>query len=418
MSSPASPQSVARCRFCSAPLEHTFVNLGKSPLCESFLTLEQLDRGEMFYPLHAWVCSECYLVQLKDYVAADSIFDDYAYFSSFSDSWLRHAAHYCEAMTERFNLGKSSFCVEVASNDGYLLQNFVQREIPCLGVEPSWTVAQAAREKGVPTMESFFGRATAKAIRKEHSRANLITANNVVAHVPDINDFVGGFEELLAPKGVLTLEFPHLARLMEHVQYDTIYHEHFSYLSFGTIVRILNAQGLSVFDVEELPSHGGSLRVFAHLTDPGYHKVSERVGKLLETERSQGFEALETYLDFTAKVEASKRSTLQFLIEAKQAGKKVVAYGAPGKGNTLLNYCGIRSDMIDFAVDRNPYKHGRYTPGTQIPILPPDALDQARPDYIFILPWNLEKEIRKQLDHARAWGARFVIPIPTIQILD
>ena len=406
-----------RCRFCSAPLTRTFVDLGKSPLCESFLTAEQLEQGESFYPLHALVCDQCYLVQLKDYVAADHIFDDYAYFSSFSESWLKHASTYCDQMIQRFGLGSESFCVEVASNDGYLLQNFVQKGIPCLGIEPSWTVAQAARKKGVESLEHFFGRETARAVRKDRGAAHLMTANNVVAHVPDINDFVGGFQELLADDGVVTLEFPHLARLMDQVQYDTIYHEHFSYLSFGAMVRILQAQGLSPFDVEKLPSHGGSLRVYAQLAEPQTQEVSPRVKELLEEERRLGFERIETYLNFTGLVQASKRATLKFLIEAKEAGKKVVAYGAPGKGNTLLNYCGIRTDLIDFTVDRNDYKHGRYTPGTQIPILPTDALDQARPDYIFILPWNLEKEIRKQLAHAREWGAKFVIPIPTLQVL-
>ena len=421
MTSPVSAQDtsdVCRCRFCSAPLTHTFVDLGKSPLCESFLKAEDLDRGETFYPLHALVCDQCFLVQLRDYVAADDIFSDYAYFSSFSDSWLAHAKTYTERMTERFGLGADSFCIEVASNDGYLLRNFVEAGIRCLGIEPSWTVAQAARKVGVPTVERFFGRESAIAVREEHGRAQLMTGNNVVAHVPDINDFVGGFEELLAPEGVVTLEFPHLLQLMDQVQYDTIYHEHFSYLSFGAITRILNAQGLSVFDVEELPSHGGSLRVFAQRTDTASHPVENSVQAMLDRERALGFESLDTYLDFTAKVEASKRSTLKFLIEAKEAGKRVVAYGAPGKGNTLLNYCGVRTDLVEFAVDRNPYKHGRYTPGTHIPILPPEALDEAQPDYILILPWNLEKEIRKQLAHAREWGAKFVTPIPEIRILD
>ncbi len=408
----------AVCRFCSAPLTHPFVDLGKSPLCESFLKQEDLDRGEMFYPLHALVCDQCFLVQLRDYVAADDIFSDYAYFSSFSTSWLAHAKAYTDRMTERFGLGSDRFCIEVASNDGYLLQNFVQAGIRCLGIEPSWTVAEAAREKGVPTLERFFGRETAALVREEHGRAHLMTANNVVAHVPDINDFVGGFEELLAPDGVLTLEFPHLLQLMDQVQYDTIYHEHFSYLSFGAIQRILEAQGLRLFDVEELPSHGGSLRVYAQRGDTGSRPVENSVDALLHRERERGFERLETYLDFTTRVEASKRETLRFLIDAKEAGQSVVAYGAPGKGNTLLNYCGVRSDLIQFAVDRNPYKHGRYTPGTHIPILPPEALDQARPDFIFILPWNLEKEIRQQLAHAREWGARFVTPIPGIRITD
>ncbi|MCP5020258.1 MAG: class I SAM-dependent methyltransferase [bacterium] len=407
----------ALCRACSTPLEHTFVDLGKSPPCEAFLRADQLEQGEIFYPLHALVCSECFLVQLKDYVDADSIFDDYAYFSSFSDSWLEHARQYCADMTERFGLTRDSFCVEVASNDGYLLQNFVRAKIRCLGIEPSWTVAEAALEVGVPSMQQFFSRETARAVREEHGRADLMTANNVVAHVPDINDFVGGFQELLAPEGVVTLEFPHLARLMDQVQYDTIYHEHFSYLSFGVLSGILKNQGLTVFDVQELKTHGGSLRVFAQLNDSGTQEINKSVKALLKEEKRLGFKELRTYLKFTELVERSKRETLKFLIQAKEEEKNVVAYGAPGKGNTLLNYCGVRSDLIEFAVDRNPYKHGRFTPGTQIPIFPPEALEEARPDYIFILPWNLEREIRKQLAYVRDWGAKFVIPIPEIQIL-
>ncbi len=406
------------CRACRAPLEHTFVDLGKAPPCEAFLRADQLEQGETFYPLHALVCSACFLVQLKDYVDANSIFDEYAYFSSFSDSWLEHARLYCADMTKRFGLNGDSFCVEVASNDGYLLQNFVRAQIRCLGIEPSWTVAEAALKVGVPSVQEFFGRKTARAVREEHGPADLMSANNVVAHVPDINDFVGGFQELLAPQGVVTLEFPHLARLMDQVQYDTIYHEHFSYLSFGTLLDIMKNQGLSVFDVEKLKTHGGSLRVFAQLTDTGSQEIKKTVKVLLKEEKLLGFKELPTYLRFTEKVERSKRETLKFLIQAKEEGKSVVAYGAPGKGNTLLNYCGIRSDLIEFAVDRNPYKHGRFTPGTQIPIFPPEALEEARPDYIFILPWNLETEIRKQLAHARDWGAKFVIPIPEIQILD
>ncbi|MBL4769733.1 MAG: class I SAM-dependent methyltransferase [Planctomycetes bacterium] len=408
----------ALCRACSAPLEHTFVDLGKSPPCEAFLRADQLEQGETFYPLHALVCSKCFLVQLKDYVDADSIFDDYAYFSSFSDSWLEHARQYCADMTERFALNGDSFCVEVASNDGYLLQNFVRAKIRCLGIEPSWTVAEAALKVGVPSIQEFFGRETARKVREEHGPADLMSANNVVAHVPDIKDFVGGFQELLSPEGVVTLEFPHLARLMDQVQYDTIYHEHFSYLSFGTLLGILKDQGLTVFDVQKLKTHGGSLRVFAQLTGSGVQPVEKSVKALLQEEKNLGFRELHTYLRFTELVEKSKRETLKFLIQAKEEGKSVVAYGAPGKGNTLLNYCGVRSDLIEFAVDRNPYKHGRFTPGTQIPIFPPEALEEARPDYIFILPWNLEAEIRQQLSFAREWGAKFVIPIPEIQILD
>lgn len=406
-----------RCRACEAPLEHTFVDLGMSPLCESFLRVEELDQGETFYPLHVWVCGGCKLVQLQEYVAPDRIFDDYAYFSSFSDSWLRHARSYCEEVTARFGLGPESFVVEVASNDGYLLRNFVAAGVPCLGIEPSGNVAEAARKVGVESLVRFFGVETARAVRAERGPADLIAGNNVFAHVPDIRDFAGGLRELLADDGVVTLEFPHLERLMAENQYDTIYHEHFSYLSFHSARRVLRDQGLEVFDVASLPSHGGSLRLFAQHAG-GPHATTAAVGALEAHERERGFEDLAVYLGFTAAVERSKRETLRFLIDAREAGKRIVAYGAPGKGNTLLNYCGIRTDLIEFAVDRNPYKHGRFTPGTHIPIHPPEALDDARPDYVFILPWNLRKEIVAQLAHAREWGAKFVVPIPRLEVMN
>lgn len=408
------PEAAAlpQCRFCKAELSQTFVDLGLSPPCESFVHPDKADQGEMYYPLHARVCRECFLVQLDDQVAADDIFmGDYAYYSSFSDSWLKHAARFCEVATERLSLSASSFVVEVASNDGYLLRNFVDAGVPCLGIEPSANVAEAAEKVGVQSKVVFFGEQTAKDLVAERGHADLIVGNNVLAHVPDINDFVAGLATLVAETGAISLEFPHLERLMAEVQYDTIYHEHFSYLSFRTVQRIFEANGLEAFDVEHLPSHGGSLRVWGQRKG-GQRPISDQVTSLADHELTAGFEDPQHYADFTRAVERSKRELLKFLIQAKERGETVVAYGAPGKGNTLLNYCGIRTDLIAFAVDRNPHKHGRFTPGTRIPIHPPEALDEARPDWILILPWNLSKEITAQLAHAREWGARFVVPIP------
>ena len=405
------------CRFCGTPLQHDFVNLGMSPLCESFLSPDQLNRGETFYPLHVRVCHACKLVQLEEYVTPDVIFDDYAYFSSYSDSWLRHAERYCAMATERFGLDESSLVVEVASNDGYLLRNFVRDGVPCLGIEPSGNVAEAAIEAGVDTRVRFFGRETATDLVDEDKRASLIVGNNVLAHVPDINDFVGGLKILLREDGVVTMEFPHLARLMDENQYDTIYHEHYSYLSFLTTRAIFEHHGLEMFDVEELPSHGGSLRIFAQHAG-GPQPVTDAVEALCRTERELALDEIDGYLGFTPRVEKTKRDLLRFLISAREEGQRVAAYGAPGKGNTLLNYCGIRTDLVEYAVDRNPYKHGRFTPGTHIPIHPPEYLDEDKPDYILILPWNLTKEITAQLAHAREWGARFVVPIPDVRVID
>ena len=413
-----SSETRPRCRACEAALEHTFVDLGMSPLCETFLKAADLNKPEVFYPLHVWVCGECKLVQLEQYVAPEAIFkDDYAYYSSFSESWLRHAKSYCELVTQRFGLTPESFVVEVASNDGYLLRNFVAAGVPCLGIEPSTNVAKAALEVGVESLVRFFGVQTARDVRAERGPADLIAGNNVFAHVPDILDFAGGLRELLARDGVATLEFPHLQRLMAGNQYDTIYHEHFSYLSFLSARGVLAREGLAVFDVQELPSHGGSLRLFVQHAG-GPHRTTEAVGALEARERLAGFEDVSVYLGFTERVQRSKRETLKFLIEARERGDRVVAYGAPGKGNTLLNYCGIRTDLIEFAVDRNTFKHGRFTPGTHIPIHPPERLDEAEPDVVFILPWNLKKEITTQLAHAREWGARFVVPIPHLEVID
>jgi SAM-dependent methyltransferase len=379
----------AACRFCGSRETEPFVDLGMSPLCESFLTAEQLDGMEPFYPLDVFVCSRCLLVQLREYVAPDEIFREYAYFSSYSESWLAHARRYTERVVERFGLAAEHFVVELASNDGYLLRNFVLRGIPCLGVEPAANVAEAARAAGVPTRVEFFGRDVAEAIRVESRPADLIVANNVLAQVPDLNDFVDGIARLLAPDGVVTLEFPHLLELIEQNQFDTIYHEHFSYFSLGSAERILGAHGLDVFDVETLPSHGGSLRVFACREGARGGAASEGLEALRKREHEAALDELAGHRGFAPRVAETKRRLLEFLIDAKRAGRRIAGYGAPGKGNTLLNYCGIRQDFLDFTVDRNPYKHGRFLPGTHIPVFPVEKLAEERPDDILILPWNL-----------------------------
>ena len=405
------------CRFCAAPLRHTFVDLGMSPLCESYVPAERLNAMEPFYPLHARVCERCLLVQLEEFVAADEIFTEYAYFSSYSDSWVAHARAYAEMAIERFGLGPESLVVELASNDGYLLQHIIERGIPALGIEPAANVAVAAREKGIETVVEFFGRELAARLLAEGRRADLLAANNVMAHVPDLNDFVGGMEPLLAPHGVVTIEVPHLLRLVEDNQFDTIYHEHFSYFSLLTARKVLAAHGLEVFDVDELKSHGGSLRIYAQRRSTGSRPVGPKVEALLERERALGFDTLEGHAGFSAQVKETKWRLLEFLIQCRREGKRVAGYGAPGKGNTLLNYCGIRSDLLEFTVDRNPYKQGQFLPGTHIPIRHPEALEQARPDFILILPWNLKEEIVTQLSYTREWGARCVVPIPEAEVL-
>jgi hypothetical protein len=355
---------------------------------------------------------------LEEYVAPEHIFTEYAYFSSYSSSWLAHASRYVDGVVQRFGLGRQSFVVELASNDGYLLKNFVQRAIPCLGVEPAANVAAAAIERGVPTRVEFFGVDLARRMRAEGLKADLVIGNNVLAQVPNLNDFVAGITQLLSERGVVTIEFPHLLRLMEERQYDTIYHEHFSYFSFLAVEKVFAAHGLRLFDVEELPTHGGSLRIYGCHSGNGNHPTDPRVDELRTREREAGLEQMETYSTFDEKVRESKRSLLAFLVEAKRQGRKVVGYGAPGKGNTLLNYCGIRTDFLDYTVDRNPYKHGRFTPGTHIPIHPPGKIDETRPDYILILPWNLREEIMAQLAHVGEWGARFVVPIPLTRVFN
>jgi SAM-dependent methyltransferase len=407
----------AACRFCGSALAASFVDLGMSPLCQTHIEPHQLNHMERFYPLHVWVCSECFLVQLEKYVSPEEIFSDYAYFSSFSASWVEHARRYSELMIRRFQLGGDSKVMEIASNDGYLLQHFKHAGIPCLGIEPAANVAQAAIEKGIPTTVRFFGEESAVAIAKEHGRPDLLLGNNVLAHVPDINDFVAGMKRLLADGGVITMEFPHLQRLIEQNQFDTIYHEHFSYLSFTTVQRIFGHHGLELFDVEELPTHGGSLRIYARHASDMSHAITPDVTALLERERSLGFDQIEMYARFGEQVKETKRALLDFLIAAKRAGKKVVGYGAPGKGNTLLNYCGIRQDFLEFTVDVSPHKYGRYTPGTHIPILHPDALREAKPDFVLILPWNLQAEIVAQHGYIKEWGGRFVVPIPRVKVV-
>ena len=413
----ATAVSAPACRLCRHPLSRTFVDIGMSPLCESFVTAENLDAMEPYFPLHVLVCDKCFLVQLREYVSPEHIFTEYAYFSSYSTSWVAHAKAYCEMIQKRLGLNANSFVMEVASNDGYLLQHFGPLGVPVLGIEPAANVAKVAVEKGVPTRVGFFGVELAKKLVAEGYRADLTAANNVLAHVPDINDFVGGFKILLKPEGIATFEFPHLEKLMADNQFDTIYHEHFSYLSVVAILRLAELHDLRLVDVEELPTHGGSLRIYlAHANSS--HPTSPRVGALLERELKLGFRTLEGYTGYAEKVQRTKRELLSFLIAAKNEGKKIVGYGAPGKGNTLLNYCGIGTDFVDFVVDRNPYKHGRFTPGMHIPIHPVEALDAARPDYVLILPWNLKDEIVRQMRHIGDWGAKFVVPIPTVTVID
>lgn len=405
------------CRLCHAPLSTTFVDLGMSPLCESFLPADQIDQMEPYFPLHALVCGGCFLVQLKEYVKPEHIFTEYAYFSSYSTSWVEHAQRYCRMVVERFGLGPNSQVFEIASNDGYLLQHFRQFDIPVLGIEPAANVAEAARGKNVPTLVEFFGLSLARRLASEGRRADLIIGNNVLAQVPDINDFTAGMAHLLAAQGVITLEFPHLERLIADNQFDTIYHEHFSYFSLVTIDRLARKHDLRVFDVEQLPTHGGSLRVYLCHSGSG-HPTSPRVNALLAHERAIGFETIDSYARFAAGVHHTKRQLLAFLIACKEKGARICGYGAPGKGNTLLNYCGIGTDFLDFTVDRNPYKHGRYTPGMHIPIHPVSAIDEVRPDYLLILPWNLKKEIVAQMRHVGAWGCKLVIPIPSVEVID
>jgi len=389
-----------------------------SPLCESYLSADQLNQMEPFYPLHVYVCENCFLVQLEEYVSPDEIFSEYAYFSSYADTWLQHAANYADEMVERFQLDEDSLVVEVASNDGYLLQFFTEKGVPVLGIEPAANVAKVAIEKGIPTLVEFFGRDVANQLAEDDKQADLIAANNVLAQVPNLNDSVAGLKILLKPKGVITVEFPHLMCLVEENQFDTIYHEHFSYFSFITAEKVFAAHGLKLFDVEQLPTHGGSLRIYACHVDDYSKPVSEQVKNLKSQENLAGITGLEYYRSFEEQVKETKRNLLDFLITKKRAGRTIVGYGAPGKGNTLLNYCGIRTDFLDYTVDRNPYKQGKYLPGTHIPIFAPEKISETKPDYVLILPWNFKDEIMEQMDFIRDWGGKFVVPIPEVKVYE
>jgi SAM-dependent methyltransferase len=404
------------CRFCGSPLHHVFADLGMSPLANSYRTPEEGNAMEPFYPLKALVCAQCFLVQLEQYEPPEHIFGDYAYFSSYSTSWLEHSRRYVEQMVERLALDGSSQVVELASNDGYLLQYFKEREIPVLGIEPAANVARVAEKKGIATLAEFFGVQSARSLA-ERLQADLLLGNNVLAHVPDLNDFVGGMKILLKPGGVLTMEFPHLLRLIDDNQWDTIYHEHFSYFSFATATRVFAAHGLRLFDVEELPTHGGSLRIYgAHADDAG-RMVTDRAAALLERERAAGLEDLATYTSYDKRVRADKRDILSFLIELKREGRRIAGYGAPAKGNTLLNFCGIGTDFLDYTCDLNPHKQGHLLPGSRVPIHAPDVLREDRPDVVLILPWNLKDELVEQLAFIREWGGRFAARAPHLALL-
>ncbi|MBN3909462.1 MAG: methyltransferase domain-containing protein [Nostoc sp. NMS1] len=408
--------TTGNCLFCGTELHHTFVDLGMSPPCESYRKPEQRNEMEPFYPLHVYVCEQCFLVQLQEYISPENIFSDYAYFSSYSDSWLQHAKSYVEMITNRFQLNQQSQVVEIASNDGYLLQYFVANSIPAMGIEPAANVAEVAMKKDIPTVVKFFGEETAKEQVIQGKQADLLLGNNVLAHTPYLNDFVKGMKIILKPQGVITMEFPHLMRLMAENQFDTIYHEHFSYFSFITVEKVFNAHGLTIFDVEELTTHGGSLRIYARHTEDSSKPITQQVLELKYREEAQGFTRLEHYFDFGEQVKETKRKLLDFLSKVKREGKSIVGYGAPGKGNTLLNYCGIRTDFLDYTVDRSPYKQGLFLPGTHIPIFHPDKITETKPDYVLILPWNLKNEIMTQMAYIRDWGGQFVVPIPEVNV--
>jgi len=405
-----------RCRFCGTPLKHTFADLGLSPFANSYLTKEQLYQMEPFYPLQVYVCETCFLVQLPVFQRPEEIFGDYAYFSSYSDSWLQHAKSYTDMMVKRFSIDPDWMTVEIASNDGYLLQYFKGKGIPVLGIEPARNVAKAAQDAGVPTVDKFFGVQTAKELAAAGKNADLLIGNNVLAHVPDINDFVKGMKILLRPDGIITMEFPHLLRLVEENQFDTIYHEHFSYFSLIAVKKIFDTHGLTLFDVEELATHGGSLRIYARHSEDSSKPVCRAVPALIDRETRKDFTNLEYYLNFGDTLKNAKRNILQFMIGLKKEEKTIAGYGAPAKGNTLLNYCGIRTDFIDFTVDRSPHKQGHYLPGTRIPIFHPDKIKEKKPDYVLILPWNLKEEIMGQMAHIRDWGGRFLVLIPDVKV--
>ncbi|MFL5575759.1 MAG: methyltransferase domain-containing protein [Gemmatimonadaceae bacterium] len=410
-------QPAVACRFCATPIGRPFLDLGMSPLANSYLRASDLGRVEPFYPLQLFVCPECHLVQLDEFESPERIFTDYAYFSSYSESWLRHARDYAEAVIPRFGLGPDSQVVEVASNDGYMLRNFKAHGIPVLGVEPARNVARAAEEAGIPTVTKFFGVETARELVAAGKAADLLIGNNVLAHVPALNDFVGGLAVALKPRGLVTMEFPHLLRLIAHREFDTVYHEHFSYFSLLAVEAVFAAHGLRIWDVDEIPTHGGSLRIYARHADHPAAVPTERVHDLRARELAAGLDRVETYGAFAERVVEVKLALLEFLIRARREGKRVAGYGAPAKGNTLLNFCGVRADLLPFTVDRSPHKHGTFLPGTHIPVYPPERILAERPDYVLILPWNLKDEIMEQMAAVREWGGRFVVPIPEVAVL-
>ena len=414
----AASATQARCRFCGTQLQHTVANLGMSPMANAIRKPEELNRMEPFFPLHAYVCGNCFLVQLEEFQSGEAIFSDYSYFSSYVQAMLDHGRKYADDMTARFNLGAQSKVVEIAANDGYLLRWFLPKGVPVLGVEPAANVAEAARELGIPMEVLFFGRKTARELKAKGHAADLMAANNVVAHVPDLNDFVAGFAELLKPTGVATFEFHHVLNLLTLNQFDNIYHEHFCYHSLMTFSRILAHHGLKVFDVEEIPNHGGSLRVYCQPQASGAQPVSERVGAMLDRERAAGLDTLAPYLAMEERIRATKRSLWRFVLQAAEQGKTIAASGAPAKAATLLNYAGVRSDYIQYTVDRNPHKQNHFLPGTQIPIYGPERIAQTRPDYLVILAWNLTDEVKRQMAHIREWGGKFVVLIPEVKIHD
>ncbi|MDF7820169.1 class I SAM-dependent methyltransferase [Runella sp. MFBS21] len=406
-----------QCRFCKASLQNVFIDLVNSPASNSFLTKEQLNEPETFFPLKVYTCHHCFLVQIDEYKKSEAIFDsNYVYFSSYSTSWLAHAEQYVESMTERFSLHRSSQVIEIASNDGYLLQYFLKKNIPVLGIEPTQNTAQVSIDKGIHTITSFFGVSLATSLANQGLYADLLLGNNVLAHVPDIIDFVGGMKIILKPQGVITMEFPHLVQLIDNNQFDTIYHEHFSYLSLYTVKQIFDSQELEIFDVDELPTHGGSLRIYAKHKQDSSKSISENVDRLLNQENAKGINNLSYYEGFQAKALKVKLEFIDFLIQQKRVGKKVVAYGAAAKGNTLLNYCGIKNDLIDFVVDANPSKQNKFLPASHIPVVTELTLKAEKPDYVVILPWNIKQEIMLQLSYIRGWGGKFVIPIPNLTI--
>ncbi len=406
-----------KCRSCNnIILEHIFLDLGVSPLSNSLLSKKSLYFAEKFYPLKVYICHACFLVQLEEFESPEHIFSDYTYFSSYSDSWLQHAKAYTDLMIKRFNLDQQSQVIEIASNDGYLLQFFHQNKIPVIGIEPAKNVAEVAQKKGIPTWVKFFGVETAKELVKAKKMADLLLGNNVLAHVPNLHDFVSGLKIVLKPTGTITLEFPHLLRLIEQNQFDTIYHEHFSYFSLISLLKIFEHHALTICDVEELSTHGGSLRIYCRHSEEKNISIHERVATVKQKEIDTGLNQITTYSNFKQKVEVTKRNLLRFLIGAKNKGKSIVAYGAPAKGNTLLNYCGIRTDFIDYTVDLSPHKQGLFLPGTHIPIYSPDKIKTTKPDYLLILPWNLKDEIMNQMKYVREWGCQFIVPIPEIAI--